>query len=108
MANASGTIQGGEQVKVYIAGKITGCMYKENFAAAAFAVRNMGHDPVIPLEGIQGTETYKECIDHGLELLKGCDAIYMLANWPDSKGAILERAYAETVGLQIIEERIDL
>lgn len=96
-------------MKVYIAGKITGCPdYKENFAAAAFAVRNMGHEPVIPFEGTAGTETYKQYIDHGLEVLRTCDAIYMMANWPDSKGAIIERMYAEVVGMPMIEERIDI
>ena len=96
-------------MKVYIAGKISGCPeYKENFAAAAFAVRNMGHDPVLPFEGTTGQETYKEYIDHGLDILKECDGIYMMSNWPESKGAILERMYAETVEMPMIEERIDL
>ena len=96
-------------MRIYIAGRITNYPeYKEDFAAAAFRIRNMGHEPVIPFTGTKGNETYKQYIDHGLDLLKGCDAIYMISNWPYSNGAILERMYAETVGMKIIEERVEL
>jgi hypothetical protein len=96
-------------MKVYIAGKISGCPeYKEFFEAAAKKVISMGNEPVIPYKGTSGRETYKEYIDHGLSLLKDCDAIFMLRNWPDSRGATLERMYAEVVDIPIIEERIDI
>lgn len=90
-------------MRVYIAGKITGCPnYKANFAEAAFKVRTQGNTPVIPFKGLCGELTYKEYIDHGLELLKNCDAVLFLGNWTESKGAKLEHLYAETVGIKIM------
>ena len=86
-------------MKVYIAGKITGCPdYFEAFAEAAFTIRTAGDEPVNPCGAPEGL-TYRQYINRALKLLMKCDAIYMLPGWKDSKGAKLEKTYAETVGL---------
>lgn len=44
-------------------------------------------------------------IEGDLEILKRCDAIYMLNNWQDSVGAKLELTKAQEVGLEIYYEK---
>ena len=39
-----------------------------------------------------------------IEILKRCDAIYMLPNWRESEGAVAEHKIAEDSHLQIIYE----
>lgn len=40
-------------------------------------------------------------IEGDLEMLRRCDAIYMLSNWVDSKGAKIELEEAQRLGLEI-------
>ena len=89
--------------KVYIAGPITGHDdYIVKFNSAEGRIRTRGHEPVNPARN--EANDYKGYIDKGLEQLKECDAIYMLRGWELSKGALLERSYAQTVGLTIMYE----
>ena len=62
----------------------------------------MNHAVINPVKNL-GFE-YREYIDMGLCELMKCDAIYLLAGYEKSKGAQLERLYAQTVGMRIIEE----
>ena len=39
-----------------------------------------------------------------LEIISRCDAIYMLNNWKDSKGAKMELAKAQELGLEVFYE----
>lgn len=94
-------------MKVYISGKITGNpYYKDDFKEAEEELREFGHEPVNPAavydEG--NCSTYKDCIDHDLELLATCDAIYMLRGWRKSAGARLEHQYAQTTGMWIAHQ----
>jgi len=43
-------------------------------------------------------------LDGDLEILRRCDAIFMLQNWETSKGANEELALAKKLGLEIIYE----
>jgi hypothetical protein len=42
-----------------------------------------------------------------LEIMKRCDAIYLLSNWIESEGAIKEAEIARQMGLEIMSEAID-
>ncbi len=47
-------------------------------------------------------------INGDLEILSRCDAIYMLSNWKDSKGAKLELECAKDFGLEIFYEESEI
>ena len=90
-------------MKIYIAGKITdNSNYIDQFKKAEDELRKQGYEVINPVKE-EGLE-YKWYIDEGLKQLMQCEAIYMLNNWKRSNGACLERKYAETVGLRVIEQ----
>lgn len=90
-------------MKVYIAGSIThNPNYKEQFAQAERTLKDAGYEVVNPVKP-EGNK-YKWYIDEGLKQLMQCDAIYLLRNWQQSKGACLEKRYAQTVGLKIYKQ----
>lgn len=99
----------GELQKCYIAGKISGLPmseYKANFEMAKKEVKAMGFEPVCPIDlphihGKSWQEYMRECLT---EMLK-CDKIYALTNWKMSKGAKIEIALAEELGIKIINQR---
>ena len=94
--------------KVYLSGKINGLgedEYRDNFAQAAM-------DALAFFPGEQVTivnpatlpaihNTWADYLIRDLMLLKDCDAIVMLPDWEDSKGAMTEHAFAEGMGLEI-------
>ena len=102
-------------MKIYIAGKITGLDYKEAIKAffdAEILLRGLGHDPVNPVKhnglDLAGANkpadgfTWADYMKADIPLLLGCDAIYLLSNWADSKGARLEKYIAEQLGMLTI------
>lgn len=88
-------------MKIYIAGKITGDAYaKEKFERAEMTLKKFNHTVLNPMKNV-GFE-YRQYIDMGLCELSKCDAIYMLRDWKESKGATLEHHYAEVTGMKIM------
>lgn len=103
--------------KVYISGKIGEDVLSEatrqKFAEAESLLRSKGYEVFNPTtSGLgkcaekaakkYGTTFYKEILVYDIMALKGCDAIYLLPDWNDSPGAILEFFYARAVGLEIM------
>lgn len=87
---------------IYIAGKINGLKnYREIFKKAEDELITKGYavmNPAVLGEGFP-YETYMPiCLD----MLEACDEVYMLSNWKDSKGALLEHDYAKVQGKKII------
>lgn len=86
-------------MKIYIAGKITGDPhYKKKFHYAEKCLKAMGHSVMNPA----WIESYSEFswldymqITH--EMQKKCDAVLMLSDWKDSKGAMKEFEYAKAL-----------
>lgn len=101
-------------MRVYISGKIgedapsQGVLNK--FRAAELLLRNRGFDVFNPIDSglgeladvlakMHGTTFYKEILNLDLQKLKDCDAIFMLPDFLDSKGAKAEHAVAIAYGL---------
>ena len=93
---------------IYIAGKITGEDYKqckEKFSKAEFILKRKGYRNIVnPMRlcspNVQWDSAMKICIQKLIE----CDHIFMLADWQDSRGAMLEHHIAKHLGLKMIYE----
>lgn len=88
-------------MKIYISGPITGVPgYYERFDAGARAVRRRGHTPVNPARHPEGL-TRREYMRMDLMDLMASDAVLMLPGWDHSGGAVVERALAHYLGMEI-------
>ena len=99
--------------KIYISGPISGTAdWKERFERAEKELRVLYSaggeeiDVINParIEMPEGT-TWQQYMDITLQMLRGCDEVYMLAGWRNSKGAQIERLYALGSGMEIMHER---
>ena len=98
-------------MKIYISGKMRGLPEEESrklFKAAENYLIELGHDVINPWDS-EGKKN-EQCNDwddyilYDLQILKTCDAIFMLSNWQDSDGAKCEHAFARGRGMEIIYE----
>lgn len=94
-------------MKVYISGKISDLPYdhvvnKFNWHSGLLQI--MGHEVVNPIN-VSPYHPDKSWADYMVDDLKElftCDAIYMLYDWGQSKGARIEYQVAKELGLKIL------
>lgn len=94
-----------ENIKtIYLSGKITGEEnYKEKFAEAESKLTEMGYKVVNPsVISVFDFFTHEQFLHIDYSLIDCCDALFMLPDWQNSKGAIKEWHYAEAHGKTII------
>ena len=98
-------------MRVYISGRITGLTNTEawhNFEEARRRLLLVGHDVINPM--FIGACIPKldwkayMTIAYGIIHDPSVDAIFMLKNWKDSPGAIIEWGWAQARGLWILYE----
>lgn len=98
-------------MKIYISGKMRGLPEEESrelFKSAENYLIELGHDVINPWDSED--EKNEKCRDwddyilYDLQILKTCDAIFMLSNWQDSDGAKCEHAFASGRHMKIIYE----
>jgi len=93
--------------KVYISGKITGI---ENEAPLLFAKaeKHLQENKYLTVNPMtlnhDHDKSWHAYMKEDVKALCDCDAIYMLTNWKDSKGAIIEHEIAIYLGLKVIYE----
>ncbi len=93
-------------MKVYISGKISGLPLnevKEKFEKAEEWLEEICCTPVNPLKkaGFNPDASWENHMIEDIRLLFDCDAIYMLDDWLNSRGAIIEKSIAEISGKQV-------
>jgi len=92
---------------VYIAGKVTGLPvheYEAKFKAAKDMLTAQGFHVLNPCDFIGPEEDWKTAMRKATTLLNMADHIYMLPDWKDSAGAILEHRLAVEFGLNAMYE----
>ncbi len=92
--------------RIYISGRTNG-LYVEGvlrkFRDAACFLGTQGHEAVNPFQCAR--EQWLDTADHvmrNMHVLRRCDAIYMLMDWQESAEAKVEKAFAESLGLEVM------
>ena len=91
----------------YISGKITGMEEKaiELFAEAEKKLKEIGLETINPMTlNHDHDKSWSSYMRVCLKSLCDCDVIYMLTNWDDSEGAIIEHNLAISLGIKVIYE----
>jgi hypothetical protein len=97
--------------KIYISGKITGIEKEAQdiFSKAEKALKEKGFDVVNPLTlNHNHSKTWHAYMKEDIKALCDCDSIFMLENWVDSKGAIIEHTIAMYLGMKVQYESSQL
>lgn len=98
-------------MKIYISGKISGIESDAPvlFEQAEQILKTHGHSFVNPLKlNHQHDKSWHSYMREDIKALCDCDGIYMLKNWTDSKGAIIEHTIAAHLGLEVFYETATL
>ena len=98
----------GGDMKIYISGKITGLKnYKKLFRKAEKRLIKKGFNVVNPVtlgEALPENSDWSKYMKMDLHAMLECNGIYLLDNWEDSKGAIIEEKVSRACGLVVFHE----
>lgn len=105
---------GANEMKIYISGKITGLKnYRRLFKKAEKRLTKKGFTVLNPVTigdnlympgNISEEAKWKKYMKADLRAMLGCDGVYLLNNWEDSKGAKMECDIAVKCGMSIFKE----
>lgn len=87
--------------KWFISGKVSGLCYSQacyNFASAEVFIYTTGAIPVNPMRLCNPAWSWLLCMVVCLWHLSFCRGIYMQRNWRESRGARIERRFAQLLG----------
>lgn len=87
-------------MKIYISGAITGDPnYYDKFKEAEQTLKEIGFDVINPADNkMPPNTTWEQYMQVSITQLAMCEAIYMLKGWEQSKGATIEKMWAEGSG----------
>lgn len=92
-------------MKVYISGMITGLPIetaRANFARAEAELSARGFTVINPTKnGLNVESSWNDHMKADIKLLLDCDTIFMLQDYKQSKGALLEHYIAKELGLEV-------
>jgi hypothetical protein len=91
-------------MKIYISGKISGIEEEavHLFQKAHNLLEGNGFIPVNPMTlNHDHNKSWENYMKVDIKALCDCEAIYMLENWLNSKGALIEHALACDLGLKV-------
>ena len=94
-------------MKIYISGQITGLPYEtalQNFTDAEIKLKGMGFHTIVNPMALEHNhdKSWEGYMKEDIKALCGCEAIAMLPNWKESKGAQLEKHLAEQLKLNVV------
>ena len=92
---------------VYICGKITEIeksVYTKKFNEAEAYLKALGHEVANPLVFTKEIDEndYQKIMGKCVEVLLGCDEIYILKDWVSSRGAKAEFHIANIYGISVV------
>jgi len=93
-------------MKIYLSGRITNEPdFKQRFSEAEQALIRQGHEVVNPVNlPHDHDKTWHSYMKEDVKAMMDCEAIYMLSNWMQSTGAVIERAIASELNFEIIHQ----
>lgn len=93
---------------IYISGPMEGVEnYEENFRRAEDDLTEAGYKVVNPANIDVTGMSREEILKKDIRLLWGCDGIYMLKGWQQSRGANREYGFALGCGMPIMHEEAE-
>lgn len=93
-------------MKVYISGKITGdADYKKKFQNAENFLEAAGFEVFNPAKETAPGKSWAFYMRNDIKQLVDCDAIFLLKDWEESKGAKLEYNLAQQLEIKIFKEQ---
>jgi len=94
-------------MKIYLSGKITGDEnYKNKFITVEKELTNKGYEVFNPAV-MPNMFSWEEFMKLDLMVLSFCDAICLLPDWKESRGAVMEYEEAKRLGLNILFYEFD-
>jgi len=98
---------------IYVSGPYTagnGRSVEANMAAAIMLggqIRGLGYTPMVPHIAVlpfrPGDNPWKSAVREALTMLRRCDALVVLSNWMDSRGARMEVWMAKRWGIPVLD-----